>query len=383
MAAAAPIGNSPINVEFAGTTGVGGYRSPFPFAVKDPPPMTPLKVAIYHATLPRSAGRKGGVEAAVHRLANSLVGRDDIDLTVYSSGTAPDDARYAHVSILNWSNKRQLTRLLLSPFLLNFQRFGNADVVHLNGDDWFLFRRPFSTVRTMYGSALHEARTASTLKRRLMQSLVFRLEKLSIRLAGKTVAIGRETHDLYRTDTIIGMSVDRDTYLPAPKTDHPSVFFVGGWSERKRGEFMYDTFIDKVLPQVPDARLYMVTDVERPHPSVTFLKKLSDADLAYHLAKAWVFAYPSLYEGFGIAYIEAMACGTPIVTTPNAGATDVLDDGRYGSIVNDDRFGDEIVALLRDPERRAAMIEQGRIRAECYDERAIAEQNIAVYRQAK
>ncbi|MFV3517254.1 glycosyltransferase family 4 protein, partial [Mycobacterium tuberculosis] len=108
-----------------------------------------------------------------------------------------------------------------------------------------------------------------------------------------------------------------------------------------------------------------------------------DADLAYHLAKAWVFAYPSLYEGFGIAYIEAMACGTPIVTTPNAGATDVLDDGRYGSIVNDDRFGDEIVALLRDPERRAAMIEQGRIRAECYDERAIAEQNIAVYRQAK
>lgn len=344
--------------------------------------MTPLKVAIYHATLPRSAGRKGGVEAAVHRLANSLAGRDDIDLTVYSSGTAPDDARYAHVSILNWSNKRQLTRLLLSPFLLNFQRFGSADVVHLNGDDWFLFRRPFATVRTMYGSALHEARTASTLKRRLMQRLVFQLEKFAIHLATRTVAIGRETEELYGTDTIIGMSVDRDTYLPGLKTDHPSIFFVGGWSERKRGQFMYDSFIETVLPQVPDARLYMVTDVERPHPSVTFLKKLSDAELAHHLARSWVFAYPSLYEGFGIAYIEAMACGTPIVTTPNAGAADVLDEGRYGSIVDDALFGEEIIALLRDPIRRTAMIEQGRARAEYYDERMIAEQNIAVYRQA-
>lgn len=344
--------------------------------------MKPLKVAIYHATLPRAAGRKGGVEAAVHRLANSLAGRDDIDLTVYSSGEAPEDARYAHVSILNWSNRRQLTRLLLSPLLLNFQRFGNADVVHLNGDDWFLFRRPFATIRTMYGSALHEARTASTLKRRLMQRLVFRLEKLAIRLAGRTVAIGRETHDLYGTDTTIGMSVDRDTYRPAAKIDHPSVFFVGGWSERKRGQLMYDTFIKTVLPQVPDAHLYMVTDVERPHPSVTFLKKLSDTELAHHLARAWVFAYPSLYEGFGIAYIEAMACGTPIVTTPNAGAADVLDDGRYGSIVDDASFGDEIVALLGDPARRTAMIERGRKRVESYDERTIAEQNIRVYRQA-
>jgi phosphatidylinositol alpha-mannosyltransferase len=344
--------------------------------------MTPLKVAIYHATLPQSAGRKGGVEAAVHRLANSIADRDDIDLTVYSSGEAPTDARYAHVSILNQSNRRQLTRLLLSPFLLNFQRFGGADVVHLNGDDWFLLHRPFATVRTMYGSARHEARTASTLKRRLMQGLVFRLEKLAIRLATRTVAIGRETEEIYHTDAIIGMSVDCDTYLPAPKTDYPSVFFVGGWSERKRGKFMYDVFLDTVLPQVPDARLYMVTDVEQPHPSVTFLKNLSDAELAHHLARSWVFAYPSLYEGFGIAYIEAMACGTPIVTTPNAGAADVLDGGRFGSIVDDAAFGSRIVTLLGDAAQRDAMIEQGRLRADRYDERVIADQNIRIYREA-
>ena len=344
--------------------------------------MKPLKVAIYHATLPRAAGRKGGVEAAVHRLANSIADRPDIDLTVYSSGQAPDDARYDHVSILNWSNRRQLTRLLLSPLLLNFQRFGGADVVHLNGDDWFLFRRPFASVRTMYGSARHEARTASTLKRRLMQSLVFGLEKLAIRLATRTVAIGRETEEIYGTDTLIGMSVDRATYRPAAKTDHPSVFFVGGWSERKRGSFMYDVFLDTVLPQVPNARLYMVTDVERPHPAVTFLEKLSDAELAHHLARSWVFAYPSLYEGFGIAYIEAMACGTPIVTTPNAGAADVLDEGRYGSIVQDADFGARIVALLRNAGARAVMVDRGGERADRYDERAIAEQNVQVYREA-
>ncbi|MER3405656.1 MAG: hypothetical protein C4289_11280, partial [Chloroflexota bacterium] len=42
----------------------------------------------------------------------------------------------------------------------------------------------------------------------------------------------------------------------------------------------------------------------------------------------------SAYEGFGRPYIEAMACGTPVVATPNPGALEVLEGGRYGVIVS-------------------------------------------------
>lgn len=344
--------------------------------------MRPMNIAIYHATLPRRAGRKGGVEAAVHRLANSLATMPEVEITVYSSGIAPEDALYRHVSILNWSNKRQITRLLLSPFLLNFLSFGRPDLVHLNGDDWFLMRRPWATVRTMYGSALQEARTASTRKRRLMQRLVFELEKISIRLATRTIAIGKETQAIYRTDGIVGMSVDRSIYSPRPKTKTPSIFFVGGWGERKRGRFMYQSFLSDILPCVPDARLYMVTDHELPHPSVTFLHDLDDAALASWMAQCWVFAYPSLYEGFGIAYIEAMACGTAIVTTPNPGADDVLNTGQFGNIVEDGQFGERIVSLLMNDSERERMVAQGLERAASYDEHVIAEQNIEIYSQA-
>ena len=115
---------------------------------------------------------------------------------------------------------------------------------------------------------------------------------------------------------------------------------------------------------------------------VRLLGSVPHADLPRWLAAADATALASTSEGLANAWIESLACGTPVVTTPNAGAADVLADGRYGSIVDDGRFGHEIVAVLRDPEQRAAMAEQGRKRAACYDERAIADQNIRVYRQA-
>ena len=79
-----------------------------------------------------------------------------------------------------------------------------------------------------------------------------------------------------------------------------------------------------------------------PHPSVTLHVHPDDATLAALLAEAWVFCYPSIYEGFGIPYIEAMAAGTAIVTSPNAGAGEVLKNGRYGIICDDDHFADDL-----------------------------------------
>ena len=47
---------------------------------------------------------------------------------------------------------------------------------------------------------------------------------------------------------------------------------------------------------------------------------------------AWIFCLPSSYEGFGRPYVEAMAAGTPVVATPNPGAMEVLENGRFGLI---------------------------------------------------
>jgi glycosyltransferase involved in cell wall biosynthesis len=93
-----------------------------------------------------------------------------------------------------------------------------------------------------------------------------------------------------------------------------------------------------------------------------------------------VFAYPSLYEGFGIPYIEAMASGTAIVTTPNGGARDVLENGRFGLIRDDDAFGAAIIELLDNEALRHSLAEAGLARAPLYSPDSICAQIEQVYR---
>src|SRR5207244_3909396 len=69
--------------------------------------------------------------------------------------------------------------------------------------------------------------------------------------------------------------------------------------------------------------------VELGGNGVRWLGEVPDDELAELYRGARCFAYPSLYEGFGIPVLEAMACGTPVVTS-RGGATEGLADGAAG-----------------------------------------------------
>ena len=93
---------------------------------------------------------------------------------------------------------------------------------------------------------------------------------------------------------------------------------------------------------------------------------MTDTELASLYRRAWAYVTPSTYEGFGLPYLEAMACGTPVVTTPNPGALEVLDHGTCGVLVPDEEFGDRIASLLSDEQARAALSARGVLRAREY-----------------
>jgi glycosyltransferase involved in cell wall biosynthesis len=67
---------------------------------------------------------------------------------------------------------------------------------------------------------------------------------------------------------------------------------------------------------------------------VTFAGFVPDNELADHYRLADVFAMPSTGEGFGIVFLEAMACGTPVVAGNRDGSVDALDKGRLGMLVD-------------------------------------------------
>jgi len=93
---------------------------------------------------------------------------------------------------------------------------------------------------------------------------------------------------------------------------------------------------------------------------------VADEELASLYRQAWVYVTPSTYEGFGLPYLEAMSCGTPVVATPNPGSVEILDHGRCGVLAGDEEFGDRISSLLSDEQWRAALIASGLCRAREY-----------------
>jgi glycosyltransferase involved in cell wall biosynthesis len=108
-----------------------------------------------------------------------------------------------------------------------------------------------------------------------------------------------------------------------------------------------------------------------------------DRDLPALYATAHVFALVSLYEGFGLPALEAMAAGTPTVVASGSGLPEIVGDA---GIVVDPRSMNDIAgaisALLYDEERRAHHAAAGRVRAQGYTwERAAAETE-AVFRRA-
>ncbi|MDQ4086352.1 MAG: glycosyltransferase family 4 protein [Actinomycetota bacterium] len=99
---------------------------------------------------------------------------------------------------------------------------------------------------------------------------------------------------------------------------------------------------------------------------VRFANGLTDAELADLMGSAEVMCVPSLYEGFSLPTVEAMACGTPLVVSRAGAIPEVVGaDGVCADQVtpgDTEELAGALGRLLSDPERRTAMGEAGRAR---------------------
>ena len=121
--------------------------------------------------------------------------------------------------------------------------------------------------------------------------------------------------------------------------------------------------------------------------SVSFVSGLTDTELAELVGSAEVACVPSLYEGFSLPTVEAMACGTPLVVSRAGAIPEVVGpDGLCADLVTPGDVGElagALEALLDDPERRHRMGAAGRERAlSTFSWRAVAEATAAAYQRA-
>ncbi|HEX6230711.1 MAG TPA: glycosyltransferase family 4 protein [Actinomycetota bacterium] len=153
----------------------------------------------------------------------------------------------------------------------------------------------------------------------------------------------------------------------------------------RKGQDVLIRAMPEVVRRVPDASLLIVGDGpyrgaleamarDAPPGSVTFAGEVSQSDLPRYFRAGDVFAMPCRsrlagleVEGWGIVFIEAAACGRPVVVGDSGGARESLVDGETGVLVDGRDVGavaDAVASLLADPARAHAMGAAGRSRVE-------------------
>jgi glycosyltransferase involved in cell wall biosynthesis len=114
---------------------------------------------------------------------------------------------------------------------------------------------------------------------------------------------------------------------------------------------------------------------------VIFTGQIREQDKAPLFSAATVFAFPSLYEGFGIPVLEAMACGTPVVTSNLSALPEVAGDaGLLVDPYDTEAIGNGIRTLLEEQPRREELARRGLERARLFTWQQVADQTLKVYR---
>ena len=159
------------------------------------------------------------------------------------------------------------------------------------------------------------------------------------------------------------------------------ILSVGRWlaTERYKGMDTLITALPRLLTQRPEVQLALVgagddrawledlaeqTGVNR---HVHFLTGLTYSEIAACYAACEIFALPSRGEGFGLVYLEAMACGKPIIGGLHGGAPEVIQDGVTGYLVphgDPIQLATSLETLLADPVHAKEMGARAKQRAE-------------------
>jgi glycosyltransferase involved in cell wall biosynthesis len=216
---------------------------------------------------------------------------------------------------------------------------------------------------------------------------VWQLPSLSVKHAlsnaDRVLAVSRYTRD--RLSAATGIEPDNIAILPnavsaqrfaiAPKPrrlldklglrpDTPVILTVCrlAAAERYKGYDQIIRALPRILAAVPDAHYVLVGSgpdrarieelirAARLQSHITLSGHVPDDELADYYNLCDIFAMPSKAEGFGIVYLEALACGKPVLAGNRDGSRDALADGELGLLVDaddTDEIAGEIARVLR------------------------------------
>lgn len=222
-------------------------------------------------------------------------------------------------------------------------------------------------------------------KRTLVDTLSIPAERISVILYGLD-------HETFRPITVD--DAFRQRY--GLDRDHQYVVYVGAESPRKNLPRLVHAFA-RVKANRPAVKLikvgtptYLAQFQELKaligelglEKDVIFVDHPPEQDLVGFYNLADVFVFPSLYEGFGMPPLEALACGAPVITSNATSIPEVVGDAAIQvDPYSVDALAGAIERVLASPSLQAELSEKGQARAAAFDWSHTARETLAIYRR--
>ena len=354
----------------------------------------------------------GGTAVAAVRTAEALAERDDIELvglTARHGGITPDNDLVNFPAGIPVASSR-LPRPLLYEFWHQLHRprvegmVDSLDVVHASGGAVPATRRPL--VATVHDLAWRRHPEASTFRgRRMFEHWLSDARRADL-VTCPSEATKRELVEAgFNEERLrivpLGVRADRAvlpeaevavrSVLRQHRVDGPFVLWVGTVEPRKNLRALVSAMeMVSALGEVP---LVLVgptgwaTDIRRITAPLgkraVVLGSVPDSEREAWMAAATVFCLPSLHEGFGLPVLEAMAAGTPVVTSAGTATEEVV--GEAGLVVDptdSGAIGEAIGTVLSDRYLADRLAAIGRERALAFTWESTASATVSAYRDA-
>jgi len=372
--------------------------------------------------------RTGGGATYAYELANAL-GKLGHDVDVYTQAVPNSDqsiSTHPNVSVTRITKARPLVVFSTLYFSVACRLkidLEEYDVIHgtlmpastIAFGPWLLDSVDAPLVLTSHGTSYDEARSvnpqtpADYLFKYVFHPINVGMDAVSGRLSDHTIAVSDHTRDqlrdLYRFNaddlSTVPPGIDADRFRPTADI-HPSVngdrksILVLSRLDPRKG-------IDKAIRafarlDYPSAELLIAGTGRLEEPlrdlatelgvieDIRFIGFIPDEELPTLYSSVDLFVLPSEYEGFGIVFMEAMACETPVIGTDVGGIPTAVDEGETGYLVPKDGINElasRIDELLSDDYQHDQMATASRTWAADHDWIEIAERVSRVYTEAQ
>lgn len=341
----------------------------------------------------------------VHDLAKSLRSKSKDNILIFSPFENIEDDHYIQIvpGSHNCIGKNITFSIKLGLIIESLIQKYDLSLVHYQGGPGglFLFHRPsVPVIYTVHHTYYQQSKYIPLQK---WKRILYLWERFSYRRADYLMCVSDSTmgvirHHYHVSQNLcesIPIGVDQSRFFPLHLKRIPnSLFFLGRLEERKGIDFLIRA-IPIVKDRLNDIQLFIGGDGVLRSYLENFIKKnnlernlhllgaVDDSALNEWYNKVSVVIIPSVFEGFGLTAIEAMACGTPVITTDVDALRDVVEDGVNGLLVkyNDvETLSEKILYLLKDKTEQLKFSLNGKKKAQAvYNWSNISQDIMRVY----